>query len=112
VNGKINVSTTLVVESKVLEDVHLVAYLNLQGFVCIPFIQNPERSEGEQARVAFDVHDANTDQRIANGLNIHHHTDQYHKGELVNVREYVKCLKDIRSAMYNMKFLNKTATET
>jgi hypothetical protein len=73
-----------------LEDTMLIAFLLLKGHK----IKEWRRSD-EPDRVSFDV-EGNEDSIVAD-------MNKYYNNEVVGIQDFVKCLKEVKSRMYNMK---------
>jgi hypothetical protein len=78
-----------VVDSKVLEDANVVAYLIMKGHIAIPFISH---ISDHTARVSWDIQGDVEDTLRG-----------YYSNESVGVRDFVRILKDVRSEMYSTK---------
>ena len=84
-----------------IEDANIVAYLVLQGFIAIPFIQTEKGKEADSqisSRVAWDIEaeEGKLDAEIK----------KYYGNESVGVHDFVRVLKDVRSQMYSVKQVN------
>lgn len=80
-----------------LEDTMVVAYLKLKGHICIPWIS---RDDPDDIRVSFDIQG---DKQV-----IESDTQKYYDpNESVLIQDYIRCLKDIKSQMYNMRRIGK-----
>lgn len=78
-------------KSVVLEDTNIVAFLNYKGFKFIPFRKN------DGNRICFHVY-GDIDKALA----------EYYSGDsLVNVQDFVSCLKKVRSSMFTLKGLDE-----
>jgi hypothetical protein len=75
-----------------LEDTSLVAFLMLRGHKVTPLRSKEPTVEEPQVRIAFEVHG-----------DIAEDTDDYYDNVFVGISDYVKCLKSVRSSMFNMK---------
>jgi hypothetical protein len=73
-----------------IEDYNIVAYMKMKGWIAIPWV-----SDDENLRVAFDIQG---DQQQAE-----EEMQGYHNGEMVNVYEYVRYQKDVKTQAYNLK---------
>lgn len=78
-------------DSTVIENANLVAFLVLNGFIAIPFIIK-EAVGHESSRVAWDVQG-----------DIESTLKRYHANEKVGVKDFVRCLVDVRTQMYSQK---------
>ena len=81
----------------VLEDTSLVAFLQLQGHKVIPLLSKEPTPEEPQVRISFEVEG-----------DITKSTEAYYNNTLVGISDYVKCLKAVRSSMFNMKKIHTT----
>lgn len=70
-----------------LEDTSLVAYLVLKGHIAIPW-----RDTENHDHISFEIE---TDIRAD--------IDAFYANEKIGIQDYVKCLKAVKSQMYNMK---------
>lgn len=77
-----------------LEDTMLVAFMVLRGHKIKPW-----RNVENENHVTFDIEgDANA---------VEADMQRYYANEPVGVQDYVKCLRDVKSQMYNFKKLAK-----
>lgn len=77
-----------------LEDTMLVAFMVLRGHKIKPW-----RDTNNENHVTFDIEgDANA---------VEADMQRYYANEPVGVQDYVKCLRDVKSQMYNFKKLAK-----
>jgi len=77
-----------------LEDTMLVAFLRLRGLTLVPWVCTDQDSVNN-GRVVFDVVDEKEKTEEA--------MKAYFGNETVKVQDYVRCLKETKSEMYNMK---------
>ena len=80
------------VKGRIMEDTYLVAFLTMKGHIAIPFIRDGDKAPDGFARVAFDVQ-GDVDRTV----------NLYYANMDVGVRDYAKSIKDIKSAMWNLK---------
>lgn len=80
-----------------LEDTSLVAFLKLKGHVTIPWISRDDETD---IRVSFDIQG---EQR-----NIERDMQAFYDNEKVGIQDFCRCLKDVKSAMYNMRKIGRT----
>ena len=73
-----------------LEDISLVAFLLLKGHKIKPW-----RDTSDSDHVSFDI------EGEANGIELDMH--KYYSNEQVGIQDYIKCLKEVKSQMYNLK---------
>ena len=74
-----------------IEDVYLVAYLQMRGFVAIPYMK--ESKEGELSkRVVWDVQ--------GKGIAL---ARQDYFGNVSGIRDFVRSLKEVRQDMHSMR---------
>ena len=79
-----------------LEDTSLIAYLMYSGFAIRPWRSREPTPEESQVRVSFDVEG-----------DISEAVSDYYANRPVLIQDFVKCLKSVRSSMFNLKMLNK-----
>ena len=79
-----------------LEDTSLVAYLMHRGFQVKSWRSKEPTPEESQVRVSFDVEG-----------DISEAVSDYYANRPVLIQDFVKCLKSVRSSMFNLKMLNK-----
>ena len=79
-------------ETTNLEDTMLVAWLDLQGFQIKAWVSMDRPGE---PRVSFDV--------LGNPEDIRTAMQAYYDNQQVGVQDYVRALKQTKSAMYNMR---------
>lgn len=71
----------------IMEDTNIVAYLNYKGFKFAPF------RKGVGDRISFHVY-GDVDKILA----------EFYSGDsMVNVQEFISCLKKVRSSMFLLK---------
>jgi hypothetical protein len=75
-----------------LEDTMLIAYLRVRGHTAIPWICREDRND---VRVAFDI--------MGDKKDIEESMQAYHGNEQVGVQDYVRSLREVKSAIYDMK---------
>jgi hypothetical protein len=75
-----------------LEDTSLVAYLKLKGHTLIPWISREDPSD---TRVSFDIQG----DRAAIAADM----QRFFDNELIGIQDFCRNLKEVKSAMYNMK---------
>jgi hypothetical protein len=75
-----------------LEDTALIAYMMLKGHQIKPW-----RSSEDPVRVSFDI-EGDSDK-------IEYDMQNFYNNNQVGIQDYVKCLKQVKSIMYNMKKL-------
>jgi hypothetical protein len=75
-----------------LEDTMLIAYLRVRGHTAIPWIS---RNDSSDVRVAFDI--------MGDKKDIEESMQAYHGNEPVGVQDYVRSLREVKSAIYDMK---------
>lgn len=75
-----------------LEDVMLVAFLVLQGHKIKPW-----RDTDDPNHISFDV--------VGDQASIEADMQKYYDNERVGVADFVRCLKETKSQMYNLKKL-------
>jgi hypothetical protein len=80
-----------------IEDTSLVAFLKLQGHVCIPWISRDDPSD---VRVSFDIQ--GDEATIVADIQ-----KFYDPNFSVRVQDFCKMLKDVKSSMYNLKRVGK-----
>lgn len=80
------------IPNEMLEDSKLVAFLKLKGHRIIAHIC---RDDPKDPRVGFTV-DGDGDQ-------IDRDTQAYYDNEQVGIQDYIRCLAEIKSQMYNMR---------
>jgi hypothetical protein len=73
-----------------LEDTSLVAFLLLKGYKIKPW-----RDTQDSDHVSFDI-EGEAD-RIEQDM------QKYYSNEQVGIQDYIKCLKEVKSQMYNLK---------
>jgi hypothetical protein len=73
-----------------LEDTSLIAFLLYKGHKIHPWRDSTERNH-----VVFDV--------IGDSQAIEIDMDKYYNNEQVGIQDYVRCLKEVKSQMYNLK---------
>jgi hypothetical protein len=78
-----------------LEDTSLVAFMLLQGHKLKEY-----RCQEDPFRVSFDI--LGDEKQIAADMELY-----YDKEEMVSITEFVKCLREVKSRLYNFKKLNK-----
>jgi hypothetical protein len=74
-----------------VENANVVAFLTMKGFIAIPYII-AEARPGQGSRVAWDI-EGDTSEAM----------QEFYSNKLVGVREFVKCLQEVRASMYTMK---------
>lgn len=74
-----------------IKDTSLVAYLVLKGHLAIPW-----RDTEDKGHICFQIESDITKDMEA-----------YYQNEKVGIQDYVKCLKAIKSQMYQMKNLER-----
>jgi hypothetical protein len=77
-----------------IEDFLLVAYLKIRGHIAIPWVNSDVRDE-KDLRVAFDIQ--GDQQEVESDMN------DFYNNERVNVQDYVRSFKDVKSQAYNLK---------
>ncbi len=75
-----------------LEDTSLVAFLKLKGHIAIPWIS---RDDPQDIRVSFDIQ--------GNEQQIEADIQAFYQNEKVGIQDFCRCLKDIKSSMYNLR---------
>lgn len=85
------------VEITTVEDVHLVAFLVLRGFIVIPYIKT--HRDGDERRVAWDIQG-----------NAKPDIERFYANERVGVKDFTRSLKEVRAEMYNIKLMKETKT--
>lgn len=75
-----------------LEDTMLIAYLKTRGHVAIPWIS---RDNPNDIRVSFDI--------VGDQEEIELSMQRYHGNEPVGIQDYVRSLREVKSAIYDMK---------
>lgn len=75
-----------------LEDTMLIAYLRVRGHTAIPWICREDRND---VRVAFDI--------MGDKKDIEESMQAYHGNDPVGVQDYVRSLREVKSAIYDMK---------
>ena len=73
-----------------LEDTPLVAFLLLKGYKIKPW-----RDVSDSDHVSFDI------EGEADGIELD--MQKYYSNEQVGIQDYIKCLKEVKSQMYNLK---------
>jgi len=84
-------------KSFTIEDANIAAFLALKGFKVSPFVKSKDSSNA--AIIAWVVDGAKD--KISKVVELFYSPD-----ELVSVSEFVKHLKSVRGAMYNLKSIN------
>ena len=75
-----------------LEDTSLVAYLKLKGHTLIPWISRDDPSD---IRVSFDIQ--------GEELQTEKDMQSFYDNEQVGIQDFCRNLKEVKSAMYNLK---------
>jgi hypothetical protein len=75
-----------------LEDTSLVAFLKLKGHIAIPWIS---RDDPQDIRVSFDIQ--------GNEQQVEADIQAFYANEKVGIQDFCRCLKDIKSSMYNLR---------
>jgi hypothetical protein len=73
-----------------LEDTSLVAFLLLKGHRIKPW-----RETNSPDHVSFDIE--------GEALEIEFDMQKYYNNEQVGIQDFIKCLKEVKSQMYNLK---------
>jgi hypothetical protein len=79
-----------------LEDTSLVAFLKLKGHIAIPWIS---RTDPNDIRVSFDIQ--------GDGKQIESDMRNFYNNEMVGIQDFCRCLKDVKSSMYNLRRIGK-----
>ena len=87
----------IVEEISGIEDVYLVAYLQMRGFTTMPYIK--ETKESELPRVIWDVQGKGIEQA---------RQDFYSNAS--GIRDFVRSLKEIRQDMHSMRNMESTSS--
>jgi hypothetical protein len=90
-------SPTPIPPTSMLEDSQLVAFLKLKGHQIVAHIC---RDDPQDPRVAFDV--KGDDDEIQTDVQL------FYDNARVGIQDYCRCLKDVKSLMYNMRKLKRT----
>ena len=83
-------------ETTNLEDTMLVAYLQLMGHTAIPWISRDDPSD---PRISFDI--------MGDQEEIRRNTQAFYNNASVGVQDFCRQLREVKSAMYNMKKVGK-----
>lgn len=79
-----------------LEDTSVIAFLKLKGHVTKPWVSYDDPSN---PRVSFDI-EGDQDQ-------IEKDLQAFYANEQIRILDYVRCFKEIKSALYQMKRIGK-----
>lgn len=78
----------------VIEDVNMVAFLVLRGFLAVPYVK--PHAESDQGRVAWDIQgDCKNEIKL------------FYANDFVPVKDYVRALKEVRAEMYSVKQIDQ-----
>ena len=80
----------------VIEDANIAAFLSLKGLKVVPFVKN--EGSVDAPVVVWNVHSGRD--KVTSILK------SFYADEQVGVSSFVRSLKDIRSAMYNLKSIS------
>ncbi len=80
----------------IIEDANIAAFLSMKGFQVSPFIK--DRGPKDSPVVAWDVHGEKID--------VEESVQSFYGNEEVGVNDFVKSLREIRGAMYNLKSIS------
>lgn len=75
---------------QLVEDTQLVAYLMYKGLGVIPL-----RDTNDHNHIVFMVYGDRSD--------IDKYVGKFYTGDEVNIKDYVRCFKNIKTQMYNLK---------
>lgn len=80
-----------------LSDTMLIAFLKVRGHTAIPWIQVDENGnyDPRNPRIEFDV--------IGEEKELEESMQLYHGNEPVGIQDYVRSLREVKSAIYDMK---------
>ena len=79
-----------------IEDTTIVAFLKLRGYAIVPFLYKDDK---EDPRVSFGVQ--------GDKKQIEIEMSNFFKNASVGIQDYCRCLKDVKSAMYNLKRISR-----
>jgi hypothetical protein len=79
-----------------LEDTSLVAFLKLKGHHTVPWIS---RDDPDDVRVAFEIEGESAE--------IEKSIQAFYDNEQVGIQDFCRNLREVKSAMYNMRKIRK-----